>query len=303
MAIQKEIWINSIIEGLFPDNSFASKSIDHSEFVDNITVHVPNAGAPPAVTEDVPADGASIAVAERRTDVPLDYNITSWRVGPIRITKAEEVELSYNKRESVIKGFRVALQGKIYGELLKSWYPAGGSKLATGGDSYALAGDGAPSATGNRLKLVKADIRKLRTLFDKQDIPLEGRNLLLDAELYGQLLDSLTDTESAAFLASASAQSGIVGKLYGFDVYLRSTVLTVTATGALKTGAAAATDCLAGLAWSTQAVSRAVGEVTMYENESDPHNFGDVISALVRAGGKYMRNDKAGVVLLYQGTP
>jgi len=40
----------------------------------------------------------------------------------------------------------------------------------------------------------------------------------------------------------------------------------------------------------------------MYENESDPVNFGDVISALVRAGGKYMRIDKAGVILFYQGT-
>jgi hypothetical protein len=31
--------------------------------------------------------------------------------------------------------------------------------------------------------------------------------------------------------------------------------------------------------------------------------FGDILSGEVRAGGKYMRNDKNGVVLLYQGTP
>jgi len=243
---------------LFPDNSFAAKSIDHSEFVDNITVHVPNAGAPPAVTEDVPTDGSAVTVAPRRTDVPLDYNITSWRVGPIRITKAEEVELSYNKRESVIKGFRDALQGKIFAELLKNWYPSGGTAIATTGAAAAAT---APSATGTRKAVTKKDILSLRTQFDKWDMPLEGRNLLLDADMYAQLLDALTETQSAAFLASANAQTGLVGKLYGFDVYLRSTVLTATAGGAVKTGAAAATDCLAGLAWSTQAVSRAIGDV------------------------------------------
>jgi hypothetical protein len=30
--------------------------------------------------------------------------------------------------------------------------------------------------------------------------------------------------------------------------------------------------------------------------------FGDVLSGEVRAGGSFMRNDKKGVVLFYQGT-
>ena len=51
MALQVQIWIKSIIENLFADNSFASKSVDHSEFVNEKTVHVPNAGAAPSVVK------------------------------------------------------------------------------------------------------------------------------------------------------------------------------------------------------------------------------------------------------------
>ena len=44
MALQVEIWVKSIIEGLFANNTFAARSVDHSEFVNEKTVHVPNAG-------------------------------------------------------------------------------------------------------------------------------------------------------------------------------------------------------------------------------------------------------------------
>ena len=54
MALQVQIWIKSIIENLFADNSFASKSVDHSEFFlqTKTTVHVPNAGAAPSVVKN-----------------------------------------------------------------------------------------------------------------------------------------------------------------------------------------------------------------------------------------------------------
>ena len=46
MALNKEIWQSDIVENFYPDNSFASKSVDDSVFVENHKVHIPNAGAP-----------------------------------------------------------------------------------------------------------------------------------------------------------------------------------------------------------------------------------------------------------------
>jgi hypothetical protein len=210
--------------------------------------------------------------------------------------------LSYNKRESVLAGIKASLLDAVQSDLIYRWIPSGGSILATTGDPIA---SHIPTATGNRSAVCKADIRLLRTQFDKWDAPQDGRCLLLDAEMYGQLLSSLTETEAAAFLSTVSANTGIIGRLYGFDIYLRSKVAKSTAAGAVKlwTAAASATDSAAGIAWSASMVSRSNGDMTIYDNEGSAILFGDVLSGEVRAGGSYMRNDKNGVVLLYQGTP
>ena len=49
MALNRQIWLSTIVENFYPDNSFMAKSIDDSEFVDNKTVHIPNAGKPSSV--------------------------------------------------------------------------------------------------------------------------------------------------------------------------------------------------------------------------------------------------------------
>ena len=143
----------------------------------------------------------------------------------------------------------------------------------------------------------------MKNQFDIDDIPQTGRCMLLDAVMYNQLLASLTESESNAFLASANAQRGIVGQLYGFDFYMRSTVFRVAANGASMASSASATTSAAGLAWQEDCVSRAMGNHELFENEKDALYYGTVISALVRAGGSYIRNDKKGVAVIYQVTP
>lgn len=301
MALQREIWINSIIEGLFADNTFAVRSVNHSAFVNGRTVHLPGAGAAPTVTKTRATALANLTNLSGRTDTDLTYDIATYFAGPVLIENPETVELSYNKRESILKGLKNALADSVYADLIDKWVPStGATVLATTGSSVAAT---APSATGNRKAITKADVRALRTQFDKWNIPQTGRCLMLDADLYGQLLGDLTEAQANAFLATADAKTGIVGSLYGFDIYMRSSVMVTTAAGAKKTGAAAATDCTAGLAWSAECVGRALGSVEVNSNEKDAVAFGDILSATVRAGGSYVRNDKKGVVVVYQGTP
>lgn len=299
MALQKEIWINSIVEGLFADNTFASRSVNHSAFVNGKTVHIPGAGSAPSVTKTRATALANLTALAGRTDTDLTYDIATYFGGPVLIENPESVELSYDKRSSVLRSLKTALADNVYADLIKAWVPVSGTVIATTGESVAAT---APSATGNRKSVTKADIRALRTQFDKWDIPQTGRCLMLDADMYGQLLGDLTESQANAFLACADAKTGVVGKLYGFDVYLRSSVLVTTAAGAKKTGSAAATDCAAGIAWSSDCVSIALGTTEINENSDDAIAFGDVLSATVRAGGSYTRNDKKGVIVLYQGT-
>lgn len=298
MAVQKEIWINDLVENLFADNTFASRSVDHSAFVNNKNVHVPNAGAAPSVSKNRTEVPAKIT---KRNDTDLEYEINEYSTDPILVTNAESVELSYSKRKSVIRNTSLALQESAHGDLVYLWVPSSPETVATSGTSVA---SHITTATGNRKALSKADILAVKTVFDKADVPQTGRCILVDAVMYNQLLGSLTEAQSNAFLASADASRGIIGRLFGFDFYMRSKVAKTTSAGALKewTATAAATDSAAALAWQEDCVSRALGQHVLFENEGDASYYGDVLSGIVRAGGRYMRNDKKGVCLIYQAT-
>ena len=297
MALNKHIWLSTIIENLYPDNSFASKSVDDSAFVNNHTVHVPNAGAPSGVKVNratIPATSVGT-----RDDQDLTYDIDELTTDPVRIPNREEVELSYDKRASILANDRAALLDAAAQNLLYKWAVIGTKTLTTGASRAAHTA----SATGNRKKITKADVLTIATKFNGQNIPAEGRYLLLDAAMYSDLLDALTGTELSAFLASANAQKGIVGQLYGFNVMMRSQVLKVNQGKSAIVqwdATAAATDLAAGLAWQQSCVSRALGEVKMFDKDDDPLYYGDIYSFLVRTGGKYRRYDTKGVELLIE---
>ncbi len=296
MALNKEIWIDSIVGNLFKDSSFLANAVNHSAFVNGKTVHVPNAGSAPVVTKNRNSFPASV---DGRTDYDLSYTIDEFTTAPFRISNAEEVELSYDKRESIVSACRQALIEAVAEAVIANWVPSGYDLVQTTGSSTAhyLA-----SQTGNRKAVAIADILEVKKKFDAANIPQEGRCALLDYEMYSQLLGALSASQANAFLATADASKGIVGTLYGFTFFVRSSVLRTVAAGTSLAESASATDQGAGLFWQKDCVSVAMGETDLFEAQNDPTYYGDIVSALVRAGGKYMRYDKKGVVVLAQAT-
>lgn len=107
MALNKQIWLNTIVENFYPDNSFASKSIDDSTFVSYKTVHIPNAGSASGVEINRTKKPASVS---QRTDNELTYDMDELTTNPIYIPNIDTVELSYDKRNSVLSNDRQALQ-------------------------------------------------------------------------------------------------------------------------------------------------------------------------------------------------
>lgn len=301
MAIQKEIWVASIIAGLFASNSFITKAFNADEYVNQgKTVHIPQAGAPSGVVKnraDLPA-GVS-----RRTDDDITFVLDEFTTNPVHIPHADTVELSYDKRESVLRQDKLKLQDEVALSFLDKWLPdSEDNMIATTGEAVNAY---TPKAVGKRCAICKADVLALMTRFDADDIPQEGRYLLLDAYMYAQLLKDLTQSESLAFLASADAQNGVVGKLFSFNIMMRSRVGLYNDDGDKKSWSAkgADDDIAAGLAWHEQSVCRALGEVKAYEDLGNPTYYGDIYSFLVRCGGRIMRKDCKGVVAIVQGIP
>lgn len=298
MALNKQVWLNTIVENFFPDNSFATKSIDDSIFVSNKTVHIPNAGAPSGVVINRTEKPASV---NQRTDQDLTYDMDELTTNPIYIPNIDTVELSYDKRQSILWNDRMELQKQAHQNLLYRWFVSG-KVIETEGD--AREAHTSTTSTGNRKALTKATILKLMTRFNQDDVPATGRYILLDAVMYADLLKDLTEKELSAFLASADAQKGILGNLYGFDIMQRSQVLRLTSGKALLKWSenAAATELAAGLAWQEQCVSRAMGETKMFDNMDDPTYYGDIYSFLTRVGGSPRRYDKKGIYVIAEAT-
>ena len=293
MALNKQIWLSTIQENFYPNDSFAVHSVDDSAFVSYKTVHVPNAGAPSGVVINRTQKPASV---NQRTDNELTYDIDELTTNPIHIPNVDVVELSYDKRQSVLMNDRQQLQKAAMENLLYKWAEVG-TTIKTSGD--AATAHTSTTATGERKKITKGDVLKIATKFNVDDVPLEGRYLLLDASMYNDLLADLTDKELSAYLASANAQGGVLGRLYGFDIMMRSRVLRLNDGAVVKWDAeGAATEVAAALAWQQGCVSRAIGEIKMFDSTDDPLYYGDIYSFLLRTGGALRRYDKKGVVLL-----
>lgn len=298
MGLNVTIWQKDIVENLYADNSFAAKSKDDSVFVNAHKVIIPNAGAPSGVQKNRTVKPATVS---ERTDNALEYTIDELTTNPIHIPNIDTVELSYDKRSSILLNDRQELQRQAHVNLLERWgsgVPAKNILLTSGvkeRDAHT-----SETATGKRKRICKADVSKLMTKMNADNIPNEGRYLLLDAYMYADLLDDLSDSDKWMFQNSANVQKGILGSLYGFNIMMRSSVLRIKSDKSLLEWdkEAEAGELAAALAWQEQSVSRALGAVKMFSSNDNPLYYGDIYSFLVRTGGTIRRYDKKGVYLL-----
>jgi hypothetical protein len=299
MAIQAEVWQNHIEGNLFKDNEFLLTATDAGQYViQGKVVHIPQSGGLPAIEKN---RSTLPATASERTDTEVSYLLDAYSTDPILIRNAEVFELSYNKRESVIGEYEAALRQRIADEILIKWAPtAPGCILRTGGDDVATHLTG---TVGTRKALVTADLRAAQLKMNKQNISKYDRYALLSAEMFNQLLDSLSETQYRDFSTAMDPTTGALGMLYGFKILQRTDVVVYNETadavnsyGALTAG----TDNDAVLCWQKEAVERALGSITFFERANDPLYYGDVYSFEVRMGGRKRRNDQLGVVAIVQ---
>ena len=298
MALNISIWQTTLVENLYPDNSFASKSVDDSAFVSAHKVIIPNAGAPSKVQKNRTVKPASV---NQRTDNDLEYEIDELTTDPIYIPNIDMVELSYDKRTSIISNDRAQLQNTAHENLLERWgkgVPASNVLLTTGTtERNAHTSD---TATGKRKRITKEDLLAIMTRMDADNVPEEGRYLLLDAYMYADLLADLSESDQWMFQNSANMQTGVLGNLYGLNIMKRSKVLRVKTDKTLLPWGeeAIAGELAAALAWHDKSVSRALGEVKMFDSTNNPMYYGDIYSFLLRTGGSVRRYDKKGIYLL-----
>lgn len=301
MAIQREIWADEIVGGLFAPNQFASYALDATPWVVNGTqFHIPQAGAPTGVVEN--ATVFPIAV-EERTDTDLAFGADNFFVKPVRVGDAEQYELSYSKLQSVTQENRLGLLDRVSMKIAFRWATASaGGSIATILKTTGAARAGSLSyAVGTRKAITKDDFQRAAQQFDDWNLPEQGRMVVLPPRMYYDLFgDNVLLNRDAA--QDLDLQKGIIRELFGFNIMKRSGLLRYTnaATPVARdtTANGAATDCGAALFWHPSLVYVGQGETKIFANEGDATMYGDVISMLVRVGAAKKRADGKGVLVM-----
>jgi hypothetical protein len=262
-------------------------------------VHIPQAGAKVGSKRNRDTSGA--ASVTLRSDSDITFALDEYTSDPIKIQNAEKYELSYDKRESVLGESKDSILELVGDWMLRQWCPTNAANIVrTTGAAVA-----AHVGTGSRKAITVKDVKNLRRLMNKAGIPKTERYIQMDADMYEQFTDELSITQEREFSKALNEKEGVVGKLFTFtflDERADVAVYTNDATPIPKDPDAveASTDNAAAIAWQKNSVIRALGTHEFFENEGDPQHYGDIYSALLRAGGRIKREDGKGVYAIVQ---
>lgn len=295
-----KVWLDYVVEKIRKTNDFLTKSVDHSSKVlGGAVVYIPQAGADPVVEINA---NTYPGVAVRRTDSDINYALDAYRTVPSHIPWVELQTISYDKIDSVVGGHTNVLVEAIADNLLRNWAPIEAGNQIVTTDATNLS-QPAAGQTGTRKGLSYKDVAKARAVLNAQGVPVNSRVAVIDSWMEESFYASLTDTQMNAFQQFADNAKGIIGRLHGFDFYVRQSSLAyaIGATTPKAYGAAiAATDNLASLFWHPDFVARAIGEIKPFQDQGNPLYYGDIWSMIVRAGGRRLREDNKGVVAVIQ---
>jgi hypothetical protein len=296
-----EVWKKYIIEKFRKDNAFMFMSKDDSASVlGGAVVHIPQAGADPIVVKN---RNTYPATAVRRTDSDVTYVLDTYSTDPMHVAWSELQDISYAKLDSIIGSISASMGETVADDLLIKWSPSAAQFVRTTGGDAALTTAGVGGQTGTRKLFHPKDLVKAMIAMNTTNTPKKGRKCLIDDNMYDGFYNALTAQQENAFNQFADNKEGIVGRLHGFDIMTRSSVLAYASADTVKAlgSATAPTDNLASLCWHPDTVCRAQGAMKPFQNIDDAVYYGDIYSAMLRMGGRKERADNLGVIAIVQG--
>ena len=299
MALLRTMWMARIMENLFAPNEFLNESLNWDEYANAgiKTVVIPQAGTPTGYERNRTIFPAPIT---ERPDGDISYDMVDYTSNPQRVRDLEQLQMSYNKMQSVIFNMLMNIQDGVALDILYAWRAEIAARiLQTSGAAKptSLAG-----ATGNRKLLTYNDLVDLHTAMDNDKIPAAGRRILLPSTMYnGMFLDA--DIKENFNSKLADLNKGILGEVLGFTIVKRAEVLRYTDAGVAKlpTAATVATDAKAGLAYHPAFVGKSKTVVNVLADaEPRPEHFGRIMSCELQAGGSKAYSDGRGAYAIVE---
>jgi N4-gp56 family major capsid protein len=313
LGIQRTLWTTDIAANIYPDNSFMMQSRDDGMFLSGHTVKLNQSGVGPNVKKNrtqLPA------TATRANDTTADYTIDEYTTDPIIITNTEEIEANYPMRQNILFDHTEKLKTSVAEGMLFAWTPEklGVNVIRTSGasrDPFKIFQLGASKVQRKRISF--DDVTRAAAILNSQDVPLDGRYALIDAELVPDLL-KIPEFTSLEKIGRAVIVDGAIGTLCGFQFFVRSSAALYSEADGEKIDVASgevltSNDNVGTLFWQKNFVRRCFGGkqngIDVFSDSGDDGNgnplyYGTILSAKVRSGGRIARADEKGVVLLVE---
>lgn len=266
MALNKEVWLNQIREGFYPDDSFLQKLTNYDAFVENDKIHIASAGIDPKVLINNTTYPINVV---GRDDDDCVIELDKFETENTIVRRPDAIEYSYDKLESVIRQHRSILRKAVTMKATHAIAPQANTDdtplVTTSGD-----------VTGTRKRLTFADILALKERFDDADIPQDRRYLVLHPKHVSDLL--LEDLK--IFKDITNIKNGEPLKFAGFGCFSCSTMPTYSTSenGLVKVEyGKTATDMFASVAFYSNEVFKADGDIYMYATYDDPKERATIV--------------------------
>ncbi|MFW2137109.1 hypothetical protein ACK2M7_12660 [Chryseobacterium sp. TY4] len=262
MALQTQVWTNDIIENPFPDGSFIKQSKDLSEWVNHDKINLVEAGVEPAVYEDYFNGSETALPLANINDIPHEVVLKTYSTEQTRHRDLQDVELQYDKRSSIIKRHKQALDRNMAIRASFAWTPAASNAF-------------------NKVTALTGSDSIIDAIIDVQAF-------MASLDLTGELNVCLTPDHMAKIRKEDKVLYKDIlneNKMYGFNVFQYSKSPLFTSANVKKPmgSAVEAGDKRASFFWASEEVFRALGSVEMYANLRDSAFQADTLSFAQRA--------------------
>ncbi len=262
MALQTQVWTSEIIENPFPDGSFIKQSKDLSEWVNHDKINLVEAGVEPAVYEDYFNGSETALPLANINDIPHEVVLKTYSTEQTRHRDLQDVELQYDKRTSIIKRHKQALDRNMAVRASYAWTPA-------------------TSNAFNKVTALSGSDSIIDAIIDVQAF-------MASLDLQGELNVCFTPDHMAKIRKEDKVlYKDILNEkqMYGFKVFQYSKSPLFTSANVKKPmgSAAEAGDKRASFFWASEEVFRALGSVEMYANLRDSAFQADTLSFAQRA--------------------
>lgn len=282
-TLEKEIWVNQLMENFYPDSSFLKYARDFSALVDYNAINMAEAGADPKVLVNNTTYPIKIT---QRVDTPLRIELDKFETENTLVRRPEAIEYSYDQLESVLMGHRNTLRAKTAMKAAHAYAPQEDS-------TYTPVIQTTGTAVNGRKRLQIDDILLLKERYDKAMIPLEDRYLVLNPSHVTDLI--LFDAKNLGNLTDL--QNGKPKRFAGFNIL--QTASTPKYNSSLQKiafdGEEEGNFC--SFSFHSDEVMKADGDVFMYARENDPAERGTIVGFDKRFIALPIRNKGVGAIV------